>query len=165
MGIVFVRSLFGGSASASASASSGGVLVVAAEGLGRDTPIVAYFLETCEEGGMLFGECSSRPGGQNENDQGWWEGNVLLSCRFISIIIISIISISIIIFVVEKFIPPIKFVDGTHLDSSGGSWRMLDEFGESVVEGSGKVFASSSGGGVGDGDCVLCLDSRQGRFG
>ena len=42
---------------------------------------------------------------------------------------------------------------------------MLDEFGESVVEGSGKVFASSSGGGVGDGDCVLCLDSRQGRFG
>ena len=155
MGIVFVRSLFGGSASASASASSGGVLMVAAEGLGRDTPIVAYFLETCEEGGMLFGECSSRPGGQNENDQGWWEGNVLLSCRFISISI----------FVVEKFIPPIKFVDGTHLDSSGGSWRMLDEFGESVVEGSGKVFASSSGGGVGDGDCVLCLDSRQGRFG
>ena len=155
MGIVFVRSLFGGSASTSASSSSGGVLMVAAEGLGRDTPIVAYFLETCEEGGMLFGECSSRPGGQNENDQGWWEGNVLLSCRFISISI----------FVVEKFIPPIKFVDGTHLDSSGGSWRMLDEFGESVVEGSGKVFASSSGGGVGDGDCVLCLDSRQGRFG
>ncbi len=100
--------------------------MVASKGFGCDAPVVAYFIEAGEEGGVLFGECSPGPGGEDEDYQGWcgfWKRRWCCVLFFLCVLVF-------VLFVVEELVPPIEFVNGADLDGCFGGKEMGEGFKE-----------------------------------